>query len=181
LPEVDPNQSPLEHATSTNAPAAELPVRVSEPVIEPPQALREAPSEENETEEPIADTDAEPAEEVAPATSTDGHASEPSYVAAQVLREAFWFEHASAVESDGDAEQTTPEAPQADVREVELERRAVNSIPPPVSAQPSAEPTRPESVFQTERSRWVAALCLLLLIGLIVALTGRRPRHLSTS
>jgi hypothetical protein len=136
------------------------------PVNDLPQAFIEAPPKEDETEEPVEATDAEPAEESAPATSTEERASEP--VPAHLLREAVWFELASMVEA------TTPEAPQAAAPEVDIER-TVNSIPPPVvSAQPSAEPAPP---VHTEQSRWLAALCLLLLIGLVVALTGRRPRN----
>ena len=106
----------------------------------------------------------------------EARVSAPNYVAAHRMRAAFLHEQASAFEqalpSKADDESDEPAAPAPRV-----------SVPPP--APRAAEPTTgneeprltegdPCGSAQPDSShRWLAALCLLALIALVVALTGR--------
>jgi hypothetical protein len=79
----------------------------------------------------------------------------PTYVAAQALREAFWFEQASAFSAP-------PATPQ------EHEQAAVEIEAP--SCEPEPEP-------EADASGWLTAIILLTLLALVMVLTGRRPRR----
>lgn len=83
----------------------------------------------------------------------DAPTPQPEYVDAQTLREAFWFEQASA-------SQPPPSQP-----------------PPSQAPEVQVEPTPLEHDVQPPQRHWATALCLLALIGLIVALTGRRSKR----
>lgn len=103
----------------------------------------------------------------------------PSYVAAHVLRAAFWFEQTSAFESRPD-EEIVPEL--LEVPALDPNRFAATSVPPPSSAAettsvpppPQVEPL-PAAEVETSQRNWITAACLLALIALVVVLTGRRP------
>jgi hypothetical protein len=111
-------------------------------------------------------------EEVAPAPSPEGHAAVPSHVGSDQLREAFWFEQASAFVS------TPPPAPAPKPEPDVLQADKTSVEPEPAAAEPCPAPESSLPVWGAEaRSRWVAAACLLALIGLLVALlTGRNGR-----
>lgn len=78
--------------------------------------------------------------------------------AADTLREAFWFEQASAFRPSCEAEHDPGQSAQPAGRE------------PAADAQP---------VASHPRGRWPAALCLLALIALVVLLTGHSRRRSS--
>ncbi|HTX31468.1 MAG TPA: hypothetical protein VMD09_08780 [Solirubrobacteraceae bacterium] len=144
----------------------------------------EAPSEE-ETSAP----DLPPAAEVLPVEQAEADIraklplANPSYVAAHVLRAAFWFEQTSAFESRPDHE-VAPDPIEAAAPVLDPARHAATSVPPPSSAPmsvsapppPPAEPLPTSEVEPpTSQRNWITALCLLALIALVVVLTGRRP------
>lgn len=90
----------------------------------------------------------------------------PEYVAADALREAFWFEQASAFKSIG-----PPVAPEPEAQ---------------ITAQPElcvAEPqpyAQPLPVVELGSQRpLLATLCLIALLGLVAVLTGRSLRKFS--
>jgi hypothetical protein len=87
------------------------------------------------------------------------HVSEPGYVAADLLREAFWFEQASAFKSKADPEATQHQAPQA---------------PEP---EPAPAPYTVDWAPAKQR-HGIATMCILALIGLAAVLTGRGIRRL---
>lgn len=121
---------------------------------------------------------------------TEKHDIAPTYVAAHALREAFWFEQAAAFKSHG---QITRRPPEPEVRAVEPQHRATNadtrptdpasSVAPPnleAAAQPSAHDDASPSagwvwMGHTSRNNFVAALCLLTLIGVVLMLIRRHP------
>ena len=105
---------------------------------------------------------------VAPPVST------PMYVAAQALREAFWFEQASAFNGVPAARQV-PTA----VTESVAPPAATESTISDVAAQAvgNAEPAPRElDPPVAESNGWVTAIFLLTLVALVMLLTGRRPR-----
>lgn len=128
---------------------------------------------------PVDERVSAPVEEI-----TEEHASAPIYVAAHALREAFWFEQAAAFKSHG---QITRRPPEPEVRAVEPEHRATtdpaSSVAPPnleAAAQPSAHDEASPSagwiwMGHTSRNNFVAALCLLTLIGMVLMLIRRHP------
>ena len=63
-------------------------------------------------------------------------------------------------------------APPAPAPEVVPTPVIATSVPPPSPAP--AQPEAPEPA-QASRNHWLTAVCLLALIALVVALTGRRP------
>jgi hypothetical protein len=97
---------------------------------------------------------------------------EPEYVAAHALREAFWFEQASAfrssdapappeLEPDRDADPITTPEPEPAPREAD--------------PRPPAESYGSQPIVDPAQGRpWLAVVCLLALIGLVAVLTGRR-------
>lgn len=85
----------------------------------------------------------------------------PSYVAAQALREAFWFEQASAFS----AAATSCPPPEAAAVEVEA------------PSQVEAASTELDSHPEAEATSWLTAIVLLTLLALVMVLTGRRPRR----
>ena len=99
----------------------------------------------------------------------------PSYVAAHMLRAAFWFEQTSAFESRPDDE-ALPETVEPPLPELDPTWDPSTSTPPPTSPTPSEPPEPLPAAAQAESSRstWLAALCLLALITLVAVLTGRR-------
>jgi hypothetical protein len=104
-------------------------------------------------EEATIEVEAEPTAEV----TSIAPPSAPNYVAAQELREAFWFEQASAFAA-APAPRQTPE-PEA------VEVGAVSSA------------LEPEPETEADASGWLTALVLLTLLALVMVLTGRRPRR----
>lgn len=100
----------------------------------------------------------------APAPSLPPAASAPNYVAAHALRAAFLFELSSAFKSDDEDEEPVSQAPPVVVSEV-----AAPVASPVVGMEP--EPAEAGA----SHTNWLAALCLLALIALVVMLTGRRP------
>jgi hypothetical protein len=127
---------------------------------------------ENVADDPIADVNAAPVEQIDLPTRAEGHPAGVSDVAAHLLREAFWFEQASAFKANGDRAALVPQAPQPDVPEVDSEPST------PDSTGSTVQPDPPEGDPQTcPQSHWLAAICLLALVALIVVLTGRHPRR----
>jgi hypothetical protein len=120
--------------------------------------------------QPAAHMSAPPADELERPTIAEAALAEPIYVAAQALREAFWFEQTSAFR----APQTpVPDGPAAEPARLE-------SVPPPVAQEasvqaaaelPTAAPELPTAT--TSRSRWVAVMWVLAVLALVAALTGR--------
>jgi hypothetical protein len=101
----------------------------------------------------------------------------PTYVAAHVLREAFWFEQASALKSKVEATTGRASEPESLIQ------------PEPAEPDPAEADARPDEPYEgtqsvvrlwlgkTSQGQWVAAFCLLTLIALVVVLTGRVPRR----
>lgn len=151
--------SDLEVAEASAAPVAE---------VEVPVIVEESTPEVEE---------AAPVEEIAPSVSPELRARMPHYVAAHMLRAAFWFEQTSAFEARRDDEPEVVEVPEATVPPVESVPPPVESVPPPVA------PTNPEPVFvavpedHASQNHWLIALCFLALIALVVVLTGRAPQR----
>jgi hypothetical protein len=136
------------------------------PEVQP--ARTEADDTPGDDAAPVAEV--EPVAEIEVPTSDEVHAGEPSYMAADALRQAFWFEQASALRSNGDGEGTIRQALQAAVPEVD---------PDPYTAVSTTSNVEPEpGEAQTSRRPWVAAVCLLALIALVAVLTGRDLRRL---
>lgn len=167
-------------AARTSAGAVQAPDATSEPVETP--ARPSAPEREVARLEDVltvapSDTEATaPAVEPAPATeaSEPTPKATPSYVAAQALREAFWFEQASAFKPAVDGEP----AP----RPVPAPAPAAPDVAPVQHAEPPAQPEDPPSVAQipaddAPERHWLAAVCLLALIAVLIAVTGRAPRR----
>jgi hypothetical protein len=88
----------------------------------------------------------------------------PSYVAAQALREAFWFEQASAF--TGTPASTPPPV-----------KPDLTPAPPVVEPQTEPAPRDASAPPQAGSNGWVTAMFLLTLIALVMLLTGRRPRR----
>jgi hypothetical protein len=86
-------------------------------------------------------------------------------VAAQALREAFWFEQASASKATGPARMSIPPPAPAP----ESERTTVEVL---VTDGAVASPELPSAA--PAANNWVTAAFLLALVALLVALTGRR-------
>ena len=137
-----------------------LTVGPAEKLVPPPvQKLVPPPVEKPETRLP---------EQSVPPPSPAELPAEPAYVAAQLLREAFWFEQASAFKPSRCEQQAPTEAPQPVVPEA-----APAPCPQPEAAVVAL------AVEPPGRSRWMTALCVLALIALVALLTGRKPRRLS--
>jgi hypothetical protein len=90
----------------------------------------------------------------------------PMYVAAHRLRSAFLFEQTAAFESRGDEEEII----EADDVVEETPVASIAELGPDVDLEPADASDQPAS-----QSHWMAALCLLALLALVVALTGRKP------
>ena len=122
--------------------------------------------------EPSAHVSAPPADELERGASAEDHAPEPLYVAAQALREAFWFEQASAFKA------ATREAPQSHLPEASAaEPVRTESVPPPSAHEGTPQPAPEPSTAPASRSRWVVAMWVLALIALVALLTGRSGRR----
>ncbi len=174
------------------AAAAAKTAAVSTPVAEPASA-----------EAAAAELSAAPAPGVEAPTSPASGVLAPSYLAAHALRAAFLyeqtaaFEQASSIVPDDDPDEVAAPAPRIDVLEVKA-----TSVPPPNPSasvpppDPSASVPPPDpsgsgirdqespSVLRlwlghASRTNWLAALCLLSLIVMVVVLTGRAPRRLT--
>jgi hypothetical protein len=104
-------------------------------------------------EEAAVEVEAEPTVEVASIAPP----SAPDYVAAQELREAFWFEQAAAF--------TAAPAPRQEPEPAAVEEEAVSCD------------LEPEPEAEADASGWLTALVLLTLLALVMLLTGRRPRR----
>jgi hypothetical protein len=124
--------------------------------------------------DPATHVTAPPAEELERLAIAEAPLAEPIYVAAQALREAFWFEQTAAFRA--------PQTPLSDAPAAEPAR--LESVPPPIAQQasvqaaadlPTAAPELPSAM--TSRSRWLAVMWVLAVLALVAALTGRgRPR-----
>jgi hypothetical protein len=128
--------------------------------IAPRTAAAAPPAGEPEVELTVPSADEVPA-------WSDARAATPVYVDAHALREAFWFEQASLTEVDSD------QAPAA----------SADSRVEPEPAEALAQHEDAASLVrlwldQTSRNGWLAAICLLALVALVVLLTSREPRHL---
>jgi hypothetical protein len=179
------------HQTSRDVARLEDVLSVASP--KPPSAdLKTAPVEtpaaETITPSPVEAPERRPAEK-----------REPGYVNAQALREAFWFEQASARPSNGDGEIAAgpqPQGVEARVESVapptesvappvESVEAAVESVPPPVESVPPPSATEPSQHAATSPSvarLWGeepstgyrrVTLWLFALVALIVLLIGR--------
>jgi hypothetical protein len=104
-----------------------------------------------------------PTEETELPTVVDGHVSAPKNVPDHLLREAFWFEQASAFKSDRDRESVAPPPPKPDTQAVPQQHCA----PAVVSLETGPTSPRP----------WMTRACLLALIGLVALLLGRSLRR----
>jgi hypothetical protein len=108
----------------------------------------------------------------------------PAYVAAAALREAFWFEQASAFKP-GVAARQAPEAtaarvgsvPPPAVQSAEPDRSEADA--PPAAEPPAAEPSSPELWIGRARSTWPVAVWILALVAVLMLLTRRGRRGLS--
>ncbi len=106
------------------------------------------------------------------APSNTAAQAEPQQVAARVLREAFWFEQAAAFRSN-DAPAPRELEPEPEVAPVATpEHEPVEADPHPPAESYGSEPI----IDQAPGQSWLAAACLLVLIGLVAVLTGRRLR-----
>ena len=155
-------------ATAARTAAAPAPA-VEEPVPDTTDVL---------TEEPTATP------QVEPSTGVPARAITPSYLAAHALRAAFLyeqttaFEQASSIEPDDEPEVVVAPAPPVVVAE------PAHSVPPPEPKLPDAQDEGSPSVLRlwlghASRTNWLAALCLLSLIVMVVVLTGHAPRRLT--
>jgi hypothetical protein len=145
----------------------------------------------NVVDEPIAGVSAAPLEQIELPARAEGHPSGVSDVAAHLLREAFWFEQASAFKANGDRAAIVPQAGQPAALEVDPEPStpdsAVSIVQPDASAgdlhpcprQDTSQPVVRLWMGRTSQSHWLAALCLLALVAVVVVLTGRAPRRFS--
>lgn len=135
-------------------------------------------------------------------SSPEARAAAPSYLAAHALRAAFLYEQTTAFEQaasivrDDEAAEMTSVAPPVDAPDVKTHSvpppDPIGSVPPPSPSgsvpfpSPSGNGTQDDdspSVLRlwlrhASRTNWLAALCLLSLIVMIVVLTGRAPRRL---
>jgi hypothetical protein len=170
--------------------------RPEDPGIAPRTAAAAQPEVEaslSDTETPVAETpvadtpvaetpapEASPVEQPEPLVRGEVPPLTPSYVAAHVLRAAFWFEQTSAFESRPDDE-VTPDPVETAMPLLDPARHAATSVPPPTSAAPVSAPPPPQAEplpaaeVETSQRNWITALCLLALVALVVVLTGRRP------
>jgi len=161
LPEVQQAPAPVDVSLPADprpAPIEEVELLVGEPAAPPPPPPQ-APEPEPEPE---------------PA---------PPPVAASVVPPEpapFWFECLATVAADAPgAPAPEASAPESPAPQAECE---VRSIAPPgfgAEREQPAEEDRPavRPGADTARRTWIAALCLLLLAGLVVVLTGRAPRR----
>lgn len=121
---------------------------------------------------------APPVERLEPPASAEHPVAVTLYVAAQALREAFWFEQASAFKPQRSDEEPVSPAPQPVGSEAAPDLQAAESTDPVQSVAPPradadtsvAEPSG-AGMWQ---GNWLAALCVLALIALVAMLTGRR-------
>lgn len=127
-----------------------------------------------------------PAPAAEPAPACEPRAAEPTYIAAQLLREAFWFELASAADVRREIQVPAVEAEHGHLRtesvpppqSVPPPDPAATSCPPPSVASPQVAPQQYAAPPSQQRSR-LPALFVLGLVGLLVLLVGRRPRRAS--
>jgi hypothetical protein len=85
---------------------------------------------------------------------------------APAQRKAFWFELMPAAEPGDDDEAPADPTPEVQPAAA-VEAAPVVDPEPVVAAGPATTP----------RNHWLTVLCLLALVGLVVALTGRNPRR----
>jgi hypothetical protein len=181
--QVEPAPRPAEN-TAAPRDGVLLPGSADERVSEAPQAPREVARLEDVLKvDPAQNRAAAPAPETNPAVAPELDVTDevidavaevavptslPSSVSAQALREAFWFEQASAFKPAHEVMAAPPQA-QGDAAEV---------LPTPVSASPvEPEPCEPASEAATESTGWGTAIFLLALVALVMLLTGRKPRR----
>jgi hypothetical protein len=113
---------------------------------------------------PVVEVTPAPDVEAKPRTTPERKAAERRYVPAYALRAAFWFEQASAFEAGSDDEDDEVVVPEPEVEMVQ--------VPVDLTAD---QVLTGEIKVETPRNRWMVALVLTALAGLVVALTGRRP------
>jgi tetratricopeptide (TPR) repeat protein len=141
-----------------------------------------------EADATLADVTASPTPETEPVPINEAHTSEPTHVPAQALPEPFWFEQRSAFGPTGHGEGPTGHAaaPEVDSGRNVADPPTSNMAPDPCEAddQPLAQTNGTELavrlwIVQASRSHWVAALCVLTLLGLVAVLAGRGLRRSS--
>lgn len=113
--------------------------------------------------------------------------AEPTYLAAARLREAFWFEQASAFKPAAAADPITRQAPEPVAAAVSPAPKAADSSQsaqsglPEGGAEPAGEDTAAPSLLELwlgrARTTWPAAVWLVALVALFVLLTGRKQRR----
>jgi hypothetical protein len=146
----------------SEAPA--IPPRTAAAADPAPEKLTSVPPPEPVVKAEV--TSVPPPEPTAPAAIQP---TSPNYVAAHMLRAAFWFEQTSAFESRPDNEVE----PEPVLPELDPNRHVATSVPPP-EPTPQAEPLPPAAI-ETPQRNWITMLCLLALVALVVVLSGRRP------
>lgn len=128
-------------------PVLETPPPAPVPLVQPP-----APA-------PIEAPEPPPIAAEAPSPAVE---EEPSFLTAPAERTGFWFDYMPMRVSREAAEEIAEQAPQA----TEVPEAAVPEIGP-----------EEEAVEAAGTNHWLAALCLIALIGVLVLLTGRDPRR----
>ena len=128
------------------------PAPAPEPVSVAPPAPEPVPAAEAKSVSP-------PAPEPTPA---------PSFLTAPAVRKGFWFEYMPAGES------VEPEAVEPEAAEPEAAEPVAVVDPDPIVAQ--ATSSIADETPGSGPNHWVAALCLIALLGLIALLTGRSTR-----
>lgn len=139
-------------------PPAPAPASAPEPSPDPPEAPASVPP-------PLA-AEAAPGEVEVPSGVELAGMDVPAAVevAAQSLREAFWFEQASASKADAHRVSIPPPAPAPAPEAMAVEAVSRNQVVAPAEL-PLAE---------TVTNQWAIAAFLVALLALVVALTGRR-------
>lgn len=177
--EVDPDPlsaSNAERVTETTHPPRDV-ARLEDVLTVDPSAANAAAAADPEPAQIEADETAA-IDQVEYPTRADRHPAEPTYVAARALREAFWFEQASAFKQIGSAIHAADRDRNA-AEDTTNEAHPVQSEPDaaPGEQQDSSQSVLASLVGQAPRNRWAAALCVLAVIVLVALLTGRDPRR----
>ena len=139
--------APRDRAPGTPPPAPAAVERVAPEPVAPPERVAPEPVAAESVAPP-----APPAESVAPPAPAE--------------RKGFWFEYVPAPQPADDDRACAVETP-------ELEPAA--EVEPITAVEP--EPVAAEVPTTTPRNHWLTVLCLLALVGLVMALTGRNPRR----
>jgi len=141
--------------------------------VSPARPTSVAPPAAPEVEPARTEADEAPVPQAAEALSIAPPVSVPAKVAAQALREAFWFEQASAFST---AAVTRP-APAAAAAEAAPAPMAESvALPEPERQVVSEREIELQPAHAAGSDNWITAIFLLTLVALVMLLTGRRPR-----